>query len=206
MNKIPFVKTLIGSYCMSITQNIFDNPLSEVFRSPPDFNLVEDYLKIISKPIDLGTIKKKLKENQYNSFLEWKNDLLLVFTNAKIYNGEDSIIGGCASYLEKKSLKQIKKIKLLNRQNFENLLRNLYRNLHNEIEKLLGTSLNHKNFPIYELKDLEQKLTSLNDFTDILEILKKNGFENLIKKGKTTINLDILSRECLDELYFYLNK
>ncbi len=47
-----------------------------------------DYFDIISKPMDLSTIKKKLTHNVYanaNSFVE---DMNLIWNNCYKYNGE----------------------------------------------------------------------------------------------------------------------
>ena len=95
----------------------------------------------------------------------------------------------------------IRKLKMMNRQNFDELLRYLYRSLSSEMEKFAGISLDQRKLPYYELRDLEQKLNSMNDPTEILEILKQFGYESMIQKGKRILNLDLVSRECLDAIW-----
>ena len=60
----------------------------EPFRSPVAYKELGllDYPTIISKPMDLGTIKKKLKDRQYSSPSELNADVTLVWTNCMTYN------------------------------------------------------------------------------------------------------------------------
>ena len=50
-----------------------------------------DYNEIVKRPMDLGTIKKNLEANKYNTPDIFKRDVCLVFLNAMLYNpeGED---------------------------------------------------------------------------------------------------------------------
>lgn len=49
---------------------------------------IPQYLKIIKKPMDLGTIDKNLREGQYQSSKDFYNDMLLVFNNCYKFNPE----------------------------------------------------------------------------------------------------------------------
>ena len=49
-----------------------------------------DYNEIIRNPMDFGTIKKKLKDNQYDNMKKFLEDVELVFNNCILYNGEAS--------------------------------------------------------------------------------------------------------------------
>lgn len=62
---------------------------------------VQDYHKIIKKPMDLGTIKKRLENNYYRESRECLNDFKTMFTNCYVYNkpGEDIVL--MAQALEK---------------------------------------------------------------------------------------------------------
>ena len=48
-----------------------------------------DYFDIITHPMDLGTVKKKLNYNVYESAKEFANDMSLVWKNCYRYNGEN---------------------------------------------------------------------------------------------------------------------
>ena len=49
---------------------------------------IPQYLKIIKKPMDLGTIEKNLREGQYQSAKDFHSDMLLVFNNCYKFNPE----------------------------------------------------------------------------------------------------------------------
>lgn len=55
---------------------------------PFNFSLAEwkEYRRVISKPMDFGTIKEKYKQHQYLVFNEFKEDIRLVFNNAFKFN------------------------------------------------------------------------------------------------------------------------
>jgi len=54
---------------------------------------IPDYLNIIKKPMDLGTIKRKLAGCEYEKCKDFVNDVKLVFNNTITYNGEMSDYG-----------------------------------------------------------------------------------------------------------------
>ena len=63
--------------------------------------LLQDYHKIITKPMDLGTIRKRLENNYYWCGKECINDFTTMFSNCYRYNkpGEDVVV--MAQALEK---------------------------------------------------------------------------------------------------------
>lgn len=65
------------------------------FRSPVDPITLQipDYFNIIKKPMDLGTIKKKLTGYEYTKCKDFVDDVELVFNNTIQYNGESSDYG-----------------------------------------------------------------------------------------------------------------
>lgn len=52
----------------------------------PVGSLRQDYHKIITSPMDLGTIKKRLENNYYWTASECLQDFNTMFTNCYIYN------------------------------------------------------------------------------------------------------------------------
>ena len=57
---------------------------------------IMDYFDIITNPMDLGTIKKKLNYNAYENAQEFVDDFKLVWKNCFRYNGEVHEISQCA--------------------------------------------------------------------------------------------------------------
>ena len=81
-----------------------DNPprsRSGIFVELPSKRDYPDYYKIITAPISLKEIRKKLKSNSYISFSEAKDDLMLMLNNARTYNMEGSVVYDDANFLAK---------------------------------------------------------------------------------------------------------
>ena len=66
---------------------IFHKPVNPVELGIPD------YFKVIKKPMDFSTIKKKLINNLYTNFKEFTEDVELTFDNCYLYNGKESSVG-----------------------------------------------------------------------------------------------------------------
>lgn len=49
-------------------------------------HLHQDYFTIVKRPMDMGTIKKKLEQNVYHSAKECMEDFKLMFSNCYLYN------------------------------------------------------------------------------------------------------------------------
>lgn len=62
------------------------------FREPVDWKGLElyDYPKLIKRPMDLGTIKKKLDKGKYEDASECADDIRLVWENCMAYNADGS--------------------------------------------------------------------------------------------------------------------
>ncbi|CAJ0649779.1 3364_t:CDS:10 [Entrophospora sp. SA101] len=61
------------------------------FLEPVDTSVVTDYLDVIEKPMDFGTMRQKIEKNEYKTIDEFKTDLDLVIKNCKIYNAPNTI-------------------------------------------------------------------------------------------------------------------
>ncbi|CAN4117686.1 unnamed protein product [Withania somnifera] len=79
--------------CTDLLGRLMKHKHGWVFNEPVNVKALglHDYLDIIKRPMDLGTIKAKLSQNWYNSPKEFAEDIRLVFSNAKTYNpkGQD---------------------------------------------------------------------------------------------------------------------
>uniref|UniRef100_A0A7S1UQR6 histone acetyltransferase n=1 Tax=Grammatophora oceanica TaxID=210454 RepID=A0A7S1UQR6_9STRA len=92
------MRTIVARLLTNPTHNrrgIFNKPVDHVA-----LNLV-DYTKIVTRPMDLGTIKSKLHAVAYHSRAEVANDIRLTFTNAMSYNPPDNAVHICAKHLMK---------------------------------------------------------------------------------------------------------
>lgn len=90
--------------CMDVLKGLQTHEHGWVFASPVDpveLNL-DDYFDIIKKPMDLGTVQKKLEAGSYHAFGEFKADVRLTFDNAMKYNEEGTLVHNMAKELKKK--------------------------------------------------------------------------------------------------------
>lgn len=80
--------------CNEILKELFSKKHSGYawpFYKPVDAELLglHDYHDIIKRPMDLGTVKKKIDEREYKSASEFADDVRLIFTNCYKYNPPD---------------------------------------------------------------------------------------------------------------------
>lgn len=70
------------------------------FLEPVDHQVLQlhDYLSIVSQPMDLSTVRKKIDNDEYKTYGEFIGDLELIVNNAKLYNAKYAGIAG--SYYE----------------------------------------------------------------------------------------------------------
>lgn len=99
-------------FCKEVTEKLFKHPLATAFLRPvnPQLDGAPDYFSKIHKPMDLGTIKTNLENNNYPNSKAWANDLQLVWNNAKLYNNKKTLIHQCAERLSNKCQKILKLI------------------------------------------------------------------------------------------------
>jgi histone acetyltransferase len=99
-------KNFLKSDLLQILQKIKDQPFAWPFREPVDTKLVTHYLEIITNPIDLGTMEKRIrKSSTENGYYKTKqmlyDDLIRMVENCKTFNESDSSYYECAVSLER---------------------------------------------------------------------------------------------------------
>lgn len=80
--------------CNEILKELFSKKHSGYawpFYKPVDAELLglHDYHDIIKKPMDLGTVKRKMDSREYKTAQEFAGDVRLIFTNCYKYNPPD---------------------------------------------------------------------------------------------------------------------
>ena len=78
---------------------LVQNKQSFVFLDPVDQMLCKDYASIVQKPMDLGTVGRKIEKGAYKTTDGFKDDILLIFSNAKLYNYKTDEIWQSAAFL-----------------------------------------------------------------------------------------------------------
>jgi hypothetical protein len=79
--------------CLEITEKLINWPICSPFIEmvDPERDGAPDYLDIIAEPMALAEVKRKLTGNDYESVQAWERDVNLIWSNAKAYNGEDTL-------------------------------------------------------------------------------------------------------------------
>jgi len=87
--------------CEQIVRDLLLHEDSWPFTQAVNLREVPDYSELIATPMDLGTIKEKLKTLQYPDVDSFVSDVRLVFTNSDKYNLSTSDVGQAGKNLEK---------------------------------------------------------------------------------------------------------
>ncbi len=90
--------------CLEVLRVLQGHQHGWVFNSPVDpVELgLPDYFEVIKKPMDLGTIRKKLENNCYHSLDDFHAHVHLTFDNAMVYNPENSVVYNMAKEMKEK--------------------------------------------------------------------------------------------------------
>ncbi|XP_057336025.1 bromodomain-containing protein 2-like [Microplitis mediator] len=95
-NQLQFLKK-------QVLEPLWNHSYAKPFKKPVNTNELRlpDYYKVITNPMDLGTIKKRLANKYYRSADECIEDFNLMFKNCYFYNNPDQDIVLMAQTLEK---------------------------------------------------------------------------------------------------------
>lgn len=97
-----------ADFCLEHTKKLLEHPLSLAFQRPvdPELDRAPNYFQVVSHPMDLGTIMRKLEDGEYLSTQEWAEHMNLVWANCMKYNNSNTMVYKEAEILAKKT-KQI---------------------------------------------------------------------------------------------------
>lgn len=89
--------------CETLLSRLMSHQYGWVFNKPVDVKAlnIPDYFEVIKHPMDLGTVKGKLRSGAYPSPLEFHNDVRLTFSNAMTYNPPSNDVHLMADTLNK---------------------------------------------------------------------------------------------------------
>jgi hypothetical protein len=88
--------------CIAVMDQLQKFYITRMFLQPVDpvRDACPTYLTIVHNPMDLGTARRKLEEDQYGSVEQWKADVNLVWANTFQYNGQKSLLSAIAKHLQ----------------------------------------------------------------------------------------------------------
>ncbi|CAN8245867.1 unnamed protein product [Cochlearia groenlandica] len=93
----------LSTQCLTLLRLLMDHHLGWIFREPVDparLN-IPNYFTVVSKPMDLGTIRSKLLKSVYKDEDEFAADVRLTFGNAMAYNAPDNTVHKMAKDLKR---------------------------------------------------------------------------------------------------------
>lgn len=92
---------VFGSNSNEYRRGLFQN-YAWPFYQPVDAELLglHDYHDIIKKPMDFGTVKKKMDNREYRTPQDFAADVRLIFTNCYKYNPADHDVVAMARKLQ----------------------------------------------------------------------------------------------------------
>lgn len=87
-----------------------DRRLSDMFLVKPSKKLYPDYYVLIKHPLALDAVKKRKGNKTYTNIREFLEDIHLIFSNARIYNEEGSIVYQDATTLENLAIDKFREV------------------------------------------------------------------------------------------------
>lgn len=87
--------------CLRITDQLLERPLNAFFKDPidPEVDQLPGYMELISRPMDLTTVRNNLERGFYRNTADWYNDMCLIYENAIKYHTQESPWGLIAQQL-----------------------------------------------------------------------------------------------------------
>ena len=92
-------QNVIGMPHSQISQHRYGN----IFHNPIKKTEAPDYHDIVKRPMDLKTIKSRVKDGLISNSLEFQRDIYLMFANAMMYNRPGSEIYNMAEEVRSRS-------------------------------------------------------------------------------------------------------
>ncbi|XP_048775675.1 bromodomain-containing protein 2-like [Ostrea edulis] len=92
-------------YCKNLINELFSKKHQTYawpFYKPVDADVLglHDYHDIIKRPMDMGTIKRKMENHEYETFMAFAEDMRLIFKNCYRYYPADSDMVAMAHKLQ----------------------------------------------------------------------------------------------------------
>lgn len=90
-----------------ILNDLRDLPDMQPFLFPVNAKKVPDYYKIVQSPMDLTTMREKLRQRKYNTREEFLADINQIVDNSSLYNGSSNTITMAAKRLLQKCVDRL---------------------------------------------------------------------------------------------------
>jgi hypothetical protein len=94
---------------------VMKRPCAALFREPvnPDRDGAPNYYSVIKRPTDLGTIRRRLVDDEYQNIGAWSREMKLIWGNAERFHGRGSLLTSLALEIRRTFEKEYDKLKVL---------------------------------------------------------------------------------------------
>ena len=175
-------------YLESILQELRNLPEAEAFLFPVNMKAFPKYHEVVKTPMDLQTIRAKVQEKRFSSREEFLSDINQIVENARLFNGENSILAINSKVLLDIVVQAFTKAE-------EQLM-----SLEKAINPLLDD--NDQTALSYILQNiLSEKIMSMQEARPFLKPLDKSRFKDLYGKIEQPMDLETVSRKVASHKY-----
>lgn len=81
----------LGSAMHRVLDQLISKDTQDIFLEPVDITEVPDYANVIKNPMDLSTMRDKLRTGCYESIDDLESDFLLMIRNCLLYNDKETV-------------------------------------------------------------------------------------------------------------------
>ncbi|CAH0550951.1 unnamed protein product [Brassicogethes aeneus] len=92
---------------MLVYNRLATNKYASLFLKPITDDQAPGYSNMVYRPMDLQTIKKNIENGHIRTTLEFKRDIMLMFTNAIMYNKTSDTVYNMAKQMQQESMQPI---------------------------------------------------------------------------------------------------
>lgn len=197
---------------LRILDDLKKNRNAFFFNEPVDWEKLKipDYPKIITEPMDLGTIQKKLEDSVYDVAVDFESDVQLVWDNAKKFNPPKTVVHQAAVELERIFIRKYSAVKRDKRgastviETASNAYIDFGASPSPKASKKKKPSSKAKPLTWQEKDKLKQELVKLPDhkLEGIVDIIGESSDPS----GEVEIDMDVLDTATLRKLQQYVRK
>jgi hypothetical protein len=115
MSHAPPIPLSTRDACIEIMDRGMKRPCAALFREPvnPDRDGAPNYYSVIKRPTDLGTIRRRLVDDEYQNIGAWSREMNLIWGNAEKFHGRGSLLTSLALEIRRTFEKEYEKLKVL---------------------------------------------------------------------------------------------
>lgn len=175
------------------------------FLEPVDPVLVPDYYKVITNPMDMAKIQKKLMSGAYKTPKEFNSDFELMFENCFRYNAAGTEVFKCG--VELKNV--LKNLESAEDGVVEQIaeLKNKVAAMEKEIDFLQAKIDKTRVYTNQERAELAKRIEELEEenIKGVVKIVQKYKKDLDLTRNEVEVDLKTFSNKAIDELANYLN-